>query len=212
MEEVVMTKTVVECGTCGRSFELVPRVIPVPRLTEDQPPTQPLRFKRSNPCLKVDGVYIDYCTDECFKARDEIEDCWACGISNPTEEHTGRKSKVEDGLRCPGCCGPVYSNNFCSQEVKDRFTAYTCGTSTFDIRTHGSLAYIRPGDDREIQAALDEEFAKKQDRRDEAEEKYAAGDKSYGQRSCFGGLITSTWVPDGRLAATAHGVDCTCNR
>jgi len=201
---------VVECGTCGIEFPLVPYAIPVLKLTEEQPPTQPIRIKRSNPCLKVDGVYVDYCSKECFKERNEVADCGICGIANPSEFHTGRKEQIPEGIRCPGCCGPVYRNYFCSEDEDRRFTAYTCGTSTFKVGAHGSLAYIRPGDDRDLQVALDEEFEKDQDARDDYKRRFLAGEKLT-RHSCWGGPpIAITHCPRGRREATTHNIDCKC--
>ena len=204
----------VECGTCGAEFALVPVVMPVLKLTEDQPPTQPLKIKRSNPCLTVNGKIIDYCSDECFKKRNEVADCWACGMPNPSEFHVGRERINPEGLRCPGCCGPVYANNFCAEEEASRFTAYTCGESIFKTGKHGSLAYIRPGDTRELQQALDEEFAKKQAARKDWKDRFLAGEELYEERSCWGPVTRTrvTHCPRGALEATTHNVDCKCVR
>ena len=202
--------TLVECATCGIEFPLIPYVILVPKLTEHQPPTQPIRIKRSTPCLKVNGTYVDYCSKECFKTRDEVADCSFCGLANPSDFHTGRQEQAPDGVRCPGCCGPVYRNHFCAKEEAQRFTSYTCGKSTFKIGLHGSLAYIRASDDRDIQQALDEEFAKKQADRDDYKQRFLSGEHLT-QHSCWGGRETViTHCPKGRLEATTHNVDCKC--
>ncbi len=196
-----MTTTTTECAKCGLPFELVPFRLPGGG-----------SITRTNPCLHANGKLLDYCSQECFRDRnvEDVDDCWGCDMVNPSEFHVGRVSEVPDELRCPGCCGPVYRNNFCSPDEAQRFVAYTCGTDSFHIGAHGSLAYIRSGDTRSLQVALDEEFGKRQNQRDEIRARYDAGERSLGRRDCWGGLIISHFVPNGRLPATSHGVDCKC--
>ena len=124
-------------------------------------------------------------------------------------------TRVADGLRCPGCCGPVavhFNTGFDYPGAKsDDYHTYNCGGPEItQIGPHGTLAYIQVTDKREKQAALDEEFAEKQVSRTETAKKIAAGDHSADViTGCFPGASVKLGIT-GPLMQTTHGSDCSC--
>lgn len=141
----------------------------------------------------------------------------------PHDHH--RHDRILTSLRCPGCCGPVVATFFKGYDYgrakKGDYYAYTCGSLTlkmrgetrwldFKVGPHGTLAYLELTDRRRLQNALDEEFQRRQDSREqELKEFEESGDEFVTVAGCFPG-VTRQYVPQGKLETTEHGVNCAC--
>lgn len=130
---------------------------------------------------------------------------------------TDAKIRELEGLRCPGCCGPVsvnFNTGFNYPDTKsDDYHTYRCGGPKFtEIGPHGTLAYVQVTDKRAStpQVAINEEFVKKQEARAATAKKVAAGeDDADVITGCFPGTSVKLGIT-GPLGQTFHGKDCSC--
>jgi len=138
----------------------------------------------------------------------------------PARDLTKYEARFPEGIRCPGCCGSVVAQFFDGYDYgpnmrRADYYAYTCGKlngqwqTLTDIGPHGSIGYIDVADPRPLQAALDEEFAKLQtSRQEDLDDFVKSGAESVTFTRGCGTVVT--YVPQGPLPATAHGIDCKC--